>query len=197
VVADAARSVAEFFEGCNVKKSALIAPTYVYPKVLELPWKYKIVYNIEDQDQSYVYAAHNIIGMIDREITAIPGGIIVGNTAFICSKIAGCNPITFIGNDLCMPEPSNVFGETSFKGKDNLGNTVYSLPGFLAGYEWLLKFIKVDKDIRYGKLKLYNSTEGGIMYSEGIEGIALEDFLKKHPGAAKSLDTMLRKKLGG
>lgn len=196
IVADAADAVADFFAGLETRRTVLIAPTYVSARVLKLKWKHRIFYNVTDADQGYTTAAVNLSKLSGREITAVPGGVIVGNMALIFARIAGCNPMTFIGNDLSMPEPKARPGEILYESMDNDGNKVYSLPGFLAGLEWLLKFLRSDKDFTSGLLKVYNSTEGGIMYSEEIKGLPLKDFLESHPGTPKSLNTAISRSLG-
>ncbi|MFA6451741.1 MAG: 6-hydroxymethylpterin diphosphokinase MptE-like protein [bacterium] len=193
IVADASDKVAEFFEGYDTGRTTLIAATYVSPQVLKLPWREKVFFNMTDVDKGYESAALNLT---DRRITAIPGGVIVGNIAFLIAKIAGCNPITFIGNDLSMSEPSSSPGEISYENIDASGNKIYSLPGFLAGLEWLLTFLRIDKDAASGILKVYNSTESGIMYNEQITGITLIDFIEKYPGSDRSLKTLIAKRFG-
>jgi len=191
IVADASDEVAGFFSEVDISRTILVTPTYVSPLMLKLRWRKKIFYNVTDVDKGYESAALNLSG---RRITAIPGALIVGNIAFFVSKIAGCNPITFIGNDLSMSEPSSRPGEISYESTDKNGNKIYSLPGFLAGLEWILKYMSIDNDIKSGILKVYNSTEGGIMYNELIEGIPLIEFMKKHPGTGRSLRTLLEKR---
>ena len=193
VVADASDAVARFFTGLDTSRTILVAATYASALVLELPWKEKIFYNLTDADKGFESAALNLTG---RKITAIPGGLIAGNIAFIIAKIAGCNPMTFIGNDLSMSEPSSRPGEISYESADALGNKIYSLPGFLAGLEWLMEFLRIDKDFSSGILKVYNSTEGGIMYNENITGITLKEFFETNRGAERSLKTMLAKRFG-
>ncbi len=194
IATDVSDEVAGFFSDMDVSRAILVAATYISPLLLKLPWRKKIFYNVTDVDKGYESAALNLSG---RRITAIPGSLIVGNIAFFVSKIAGCNPITFIGNDLSMAEPSRRLGEISYESTDKDGNKIYSLPGFLAGLEWILKYMSIDKDIKTGILKVYNSTEGGIMYNENIKGIPLKEFMSKHPGTSRSLKTMLEKRLLG
>lgn len=193
VVTDMSPAVAGFFSGADTSKTILVAPTYVAKEVLALKWREKIFYNVEDFDKGYESAAANLSG---KRITVIPGGVIVGNMAFLVAKIAGCNPITFIGSDLSMTEPSKNPGEVTYSHEDEDGNKVYSLAGFLAGFEWINKFLRFDKDAAAGILKVYNSTEGGIMYSNEIKGIPFKEFMERHLGSEKSLKTMLAKKLG-
>lgn len=194
VVGDASPRVATFFDGMDTRRTSLIATTFTHRSVFDLPWKNIILYNITDYDTGYVQAAQNLCEQAGKSITAIPGAVNVGNVAFICAKIAGCNPITFTGNDLCQDAP----GDTSarwYEGEDREGNKVYSAPGYLAAYEWLLDFFKVDKDIKYDKLHIYNSTEGGIMYGGPIRDLPLKEFLEKFPGYRKSINTIIEKKL--
>jgi hypothetical protein len=193
IIADASDEVAQFFGGVDTSRTILIAATYVSPNALKLKWKEKIFYNVIDVDKGYESAALNLT---ERKITAIPGAVIVGNIALLIAKISGCNPMTFIGNDLSMAAPSSRPGEVSYEGTDNEGNTVYSLPGFLAGLEWLLKFMQIDKDFSSGILKVYNSTEGGILYNETITGITLREYMAKFPGSDRSLKTKLAKRFG-
>jgi len=54
-----------------------------------------------------------------------------------------------------------------------------------------LRFVKLDKDIVSGKVKLYNSTEGGIMYSPELPALPLGEFIEKHPGARSSINTKI------
>ncbi len=194
VNADGSDAVASFFDGCELKSLTLIAPTYASPRVISLPWRKIIYYNVADFDDGFERAAANISAECGKTFTAIPGAIIVGNIAFLCAKIAGGNPITFIGNDLCSPTP--FASNKNYESTDSLGNKIYSLPGFLSGLEWILNFTRVDNDIRCGKLKLYNSTEGGIMYADTLPGIPLAEFIRQHPGSGKSLNAMLRKRIG-
>ncbi len=193
MVADMSDDVGAFLEGLETRRVVLVAPTYVSPRVLEYQWKAKFFYNVSDVDKGYTSAAVNLTG---GRITSIPGGVIVGNMAFVVAKIAGCNPITFIGSDLSMPEPSSRPGEISYEGKDPDGKTVYSLPGFLSGFEWLLKFLEVDIDTKSNILKVFNSTEGGIMYSERLPALSLKDFMQRYPGVEKSLNTIIDRKIG-
>jgi hypothetical protein len=193
IVADASDAVATFFADLDTSRTILIAPTFISPLALKLRWKRKVFYNVTDADKGFESAALNLTG---RLITAIPGGIIVGNMALIIAKIAGCNPMTFIGNDLSIPEPSGRTGEVSYESMDASGNKIYSLPGFLAGLEWLETLLRIDKDFSSGILKVYNSTEGGIMYNEQITGITLKEFMEKFPGANRSLKTTLSNRFG-
>lgn len=195
VVADASEQVGGFFDGCETGKSILVAPLYAHKKVFSLPWRHKLIYLPADDDASYMEAARNIIlRTVPRGISVIAGGVIVGNTAMLCAKIAGCANISFIGCDMSMKEEPQ--GVVSYEREGENGEKIYSLPGFLAGFEWLLKFIRLDTDIKKGKVKLYNSTEGGILYGEGITGMALSGYLEKHPGSSKSLETQITRRLG-
>ena len=194
VVADASERVAGFFDGCDVRRTVLLAPAYAHRGVFELPWRTRVAFNVTDADPTYVNAARNIMLMIDRELSELPGALIVGNVAFLAAKLAGCAPITFIGSDLSMPAPAA--GEAVYEGTGPEGRKVYSTAGYLAGLEWLMKFVKVDKDIKCGKLRVFNSTEGGILYGGEIRGLPLADFLGEFPGAKKSLDTVIRKRVG-
>jgi hypothetical protein len=173
----------------------LIAPTYASPAMLKLNWRKKVFYNVtDDVDKGYESAA---INMTDGRISAIPGGIIVGNMAMLAAKIAGCAPITFIGSDLSMTEPTEDFRNSGklMESEGRNGEKLYSIPGFLAAFEWLIKFAEADPDVKSGRLKLYNSTEGGIMYSEKIQGLPLADFFFRHKGTNKSLNTLLNSKI--
>ncbi len=194
IVGDASPRVATFFSGMDTRRTTLIAAAYIDHSVFDLPWKNVVLYNITDYDTGYVEAAQNMTEQAGNRITAIPGAVNVGNVAFICAKIAGCNPITFTGNDLCQDKPSDTSARW-YEGTDHWGNKVYSAPGYLAGYEWLLDFFKVDKDIKCGKLSVYNSTEGGIMYSDLIREMPLKDYLERFPGYRKSINTIIEKKL--
>jgi hypothetical protein len=196
IVADASDAVAGFFAGLDTRRTILVTPTYVSSEVLKLEWKRKIFYNVTDTDEGYQTAAVNLSKLSGKEITAIPGGVIVGNMAFIVARIAGCNPMTFIGSDLSMPEPTRNPGEILYKGIGPSGAEVWSLPGFLAGFEWILKYLRNDKDFTTSLLKVYNSTEGGIMYSEEIKGLPLKEFIEAHPGSAKSLKAALDRRFG-
>ncbi len=192
VVADASDETASFFEDIDLSKITLIAPAYSSPAMLRLNWRKKVFYNVtDDVDKGYESAA---INMTERRISAIPGGVVVGNMAMLAAKIAGCAPITFIGNDLSMTEPSEELRKSGklMESEGKNGEKLYSIPGFLAAFEWLIKFADDDPDVKSGRLKLYNSTEGGIMYSEKIEGLPLAEFLLQYKGTNKSLNTLLR-----
>lgn len=193
VVADASSAVAGFLKDCDTRRSALIAPVFAAPETLALPWKKIIFYIPDDTDLKFMKAVRNLVSISGRMVSTIQGPVIVGNAAFLCAMTAGCNPMTFIGNDLSAPEPfeSGQYFEKTGAG----GEKVYSLHGFLAGLEWILRFTRVDKDFICGKFRLYNSTEGGIMYSEEIEGAPLSQFLARFPGSERSLETMIRKGL--
>lgn len=195
VVADASERVGEFLEGCETAKMILAAPAYAHKSVFRKPWRKKLVFLPADEDASYMSAARNIISRkVPAGVSTIPGGVIVGNAAMICARIAGCATIAFVGCDMSMKEEPQ--GVVSYEREDENGEKIYSLPGFLAGLEWLLKFTRLDTDIKNGKVIIYNSTEGGIMYGEGITGIKLSEYLEKHAGSSKSLETMINRKLG-
>lgn len=195
VVGDASESVAGFFSGCETRKSILVAPYFAHPKVFALPWRHVLVYAAVDYDVQFMAAASNIVSRArPAGFTAIQGGLIVGNTAFLCARIADCAAIAFVGCDMSMKEPPD--GAAAYERVGDDGEKVYSLPGYLAGFEWLLNRIELDTDIKDGKVMVYNSTEGGIMYSESLPGMPLAVYLEKYSGAGKSVDTAIRRRLG-
>ncbi|MEW6202400.1 MAG: 6-hydroxymethylpterin diphosphokinase MptE-like protein [bacterium] len=189
VVCDAQDIVADFFTGMPTGEMILLCPTFVSPKVLALKWKEIVFFNMLDADTSFSEAAMNLT---DHKVGMIPGTVIAGNTAFVLAKLTGCNPVTFIGCDMSMKDmtdasPRDILFEST--GID--GGTVYSVPGYLAGFDWLLRYLRVDQDFRAGRLKVYNCTEGGIMYSDDIQGMPLIEFIEKYPGTGGSIRTRI------
>lgn len=190
VVVDWQDEVADFFKGEPVDKTILLASIKVSPKVLALPWKKIFFFLVMDSDKQFEEAEVNLTG---GRVMGMPGAIICGNTAYLLARWAGCNPVTFCGCDMSMKEPSP--GEMNYEAKDINGDVIYSVPGYLAGFDWLMRYLKLDNDVVSGKVKLYNSTEGGIMYSGELPALGLSDFMSRHPGARSSLNTRIMKTL--
>lgn len=193
IVCDAQDVVADFLAPHDTSKIVLLATTFTSPKVLALPWLKRVFFNMLDIDTKFSEASMNLT---EKRIGMIPGTVIVGNAAFVLAKLAGCNPVTFVGNDLSMTDASHALrGEIVYESTDREGNKVYSVPGYLAGFEWLLQMLKTDPDCAGGRVKVYNSSEGGIMYSDIIEGMPLREFLEKFPGSSGSIRTRIMQKL--
>lgn len=193
VVCDAQDRVADFLKDYDTGEMVLLATTFASPKVLALPWERRVFFNMLDLDTKFSEASMNLT---EHRVGMIPGSVIVGNACFILAKMAGCNPITFVGNDLSMPDKEMALrGEKIFESKDPDGNPVYSVPGYLAGFDWFLRFLKSDPEFRAGRYEVYNSTEGGIMYSEDIGGMPLREFVQRFPGLDGSIRTKIKQNL--
>jgi hypothetical protein len=191
VIVDWQEAVADFFEGLPISKTVLLASIKVSRRVLELPWKRVRFFLVKDHDKAFEAKEAELTG---GRVAGIPGSVICGNAAYLLARWTGCNPVTFAGCDLCMQTPNP--GEMNFESKDLNGNTIYSLPGFLAGLEWLTKYIELDKDVVSGKVRLFNSTEGGIMYGKRLPALLLAEFIAKYPGAKSSLQTRILQATG-
>ncbi|MFH1539889.1 MAG: 6-hydroxymethylpterin diphosphokinase MptE-like protein [bacterium] len=189
VVCDAQDRVVDFLKDYDTGGIVLLATTFASPKVLALPWKQRVFFNMLDLDTKFSEASMNLT---QHRVGMIPGTVIVGNACFLLAKLAGCNPVTFVGNDLSMPDREMALpGERLYEGKDPEGRTVYSVPGYLAGLDWLLRYLRADVDCVQKRVRVYNSTEGGIMYSEEIEGMPLREFVEKFPGMEGSVRTKI------
>jgi hypothetical protein len=194
VCIDFQKEVADFFKELPTRKTILAASVKACPAALRLPWKQKLFFLVADTDDQFTEA---LLTLTQRRVMGLNAAIIVGNTAYLLARFAGCNPITFVGCDLSMPEPSPVPGDMNYEATGIHGNKIYSLPGYLSGLEWLLRHLRLDNDIVSGKVKVYNSTEGGIMYADVLPPMSLQEFASRHPGAGKSLNTLIAGKLGG
>lgn len=193
VCIDFQKEVADFFAGLPTRKTILAASVKVCPAVPRLAWKQKLFFLVADSDDQFTEA---LLNLTQRRVMGLNAAIIVGNTAYLLARFSGCNPITFVGCDLSMPEPSPDPGDMNYEAVDIHGSKIYSLPGYLSGFEWLLRHLRLDNDIVSGKVKVYNSTEGGIMYADVLPPLPLKEFVTQHPGAAKSLNTLIAGKLG-
>ena len=191
VIADWQDVVADFFTGLPTKETILLSSIKASPKVLQLPWKRVLFFLVMDSDKNFEQAEVN---MTENRVMGIPGSIICGNTSYLLARWAGCNPITFIGCDMCMAEPNP--GEMNYEATDINGNRIFSLPGYLAGFEWLIRYLALDKEVVSGRIKVYNSTEGGIMYAEHVPAKPFAEFLSGHPGAKRSLHTNIAHAIG-
>ena len=193
VVIDFQDEVADFFEGMPVDKSVLCVSVKASPRVSALPWRKKLYFLVFDNDKGF---NQTLLNLTQRKLVGMPGGVVCGNTAYMLARWSGCNPIAFVGCDMSMKEPSPNPGDINYEAKDAEGNTLYSLPGYLAGFEWLLKHLRVDKEVVSGKVKVYNSTEGGIMYADILPGMPLKEFIDTNPGATSSLKTRIMNRIG-
>jgi hypothetical protein len=184
--------VADFFKGMPVHKSILLASVKVSRKLVDLPWMERLFFLVLDSDTQFNEAMANLT---NRRVAGIPGAIICGNSAYLLARFAGCNPITFCGCDMSMPEPSKNPRDINYEAQGLDGEKIYSLPGYLAGHEWLLRHLHLDNEVQSGKVKVFNSTEGGIMYGEQLPPLTLREFFDAYPGSDKSLMMQIRKRL--
>lgn len=151
----------------NIRKNL---PVILQKGVVVCDTQDTVVDFLKDHDTKLSEASMNLT---QHRVGMIPGPVIVGNACFILAKLAGCNPITFVGNDLSMPDKEMALkADRVFEGKDPDGNTVYSVQGYLAGLDWLLRYLRADPDCVRKRARVYNSTEGGIMYSDRNRGDA-------------------------
>jgi hypothetical protein len=184
--------VADFFIGMPVRKTILLASVKVSRKLVDLNWMARLFFLVMDSDEKFNEAMINLTG---RRIAGIPGALICGNSAYLAARFAGCNPITFVGCDMSMPEPSKNPNDINYEATGLDGEKIYSVPGYLAGHEWLLRHLHLDNEVQSGKVKVFNSTEGGIMYGEHLPPLTLREFVDTYPGADKSLMMQIRKRL--
>ncbi|MFA6450799.1 MAG: 6-hydroxymethylpterin diphosphokinase MptE-like protein [bacterium] len=187
VVIDWQDVVADFFAGLPINKTILLASIKISRRTLELPWKRVHFFLVKDNDKAFEMKE---VELTRGRVAGIPGGVICGNSAYLLARWCGCNPITFVGCDMCMESPNE--GEINYEAVDPNGNKIYSLPGFLAGLEWLNKYLELDQEVVSGKVKLFNSTEGGIMYGKRLPALSLSEFIENHPGAKSSLQTKIQ-----
>ena len=193
VAVDWQDAVADFFDGLPSADTVLIASVKISPKVLALPWKRVVFFITTDADKKFVEAE---INLTQGRVTSLPGALVCGNTAYLLARHCGCSPVTFAGCDMSMPEPPEDPSIPCFEATGIGGEKIYSLPGYLAGYEWLLRRLRVDKDVVSGKVKVYNSTEGGIMYADVLPAMTLREFVAAWPGAGGSINTKVIQALG-
>ena len=193
VAVDAQDKVADFFKGMPVNKSILLASVKISRKVIDLSWMERLFFMVLDSDEKFNQAMANLTG---RRVSGIPGALICGNSAYLLARYAGCNPVTFVGCDMSMPEPSTNSNDINYEATGRNGEKIYSVPGYIAGLEWLIRYLQLDKQVQTGKVKVFNSTEGGIMYADGLlPPLTLRDFVDTYAGADRSLMMMIRKRL--
>lgn len=141
-----------------------------------------------DMFSQYIYK------LMDEEYEIIRSGASVVHSAFSFLAQAGCNPIIFIGQDMCFYDEKlyasgiesldqNSFDERGWiTMKDVYGNDVQTVRGYLQikyDYEELIK--------NYPKVRVINASEGGLGI-EGTEFKPLADVLRDDLTDAISLD---------
>ena len=168
VVADDSDAVADFFTGCNTRKMILLCPVHVSPDVLKHKWAKIRWYGVRDVSDGFVGVA-KAIKEINPDMNFIDQCYIVGNAAYIFAKYAGCEPITFIGNDLAYEEkPDGTHIEVEWEEK-----IYYTDPAYMAAFQWLSKFMIKQN------FEAYNSSEAGVMFTPRIKDIKFSEFVEK------------------
>jgi hypothetical protein len=110
----------------------------------------------------------------------------VANTAFHLLTLMGCNPICFVGQDLCYTdkklyggkldhEPESIDFEKCITAKNIFDEDVYTTPSFLAMRNNFESTIEIARKTRQD-LEVYNCTEGGIKI-KGTKTATLDDIL--------------------
>ena len=128
VVVDFQKQVADFFTGMPIHKTILLGSIKISNKVVALTWKKKIFYAVFDNDEKFNEVQVNLT---QHRVDSLPGAVICGNTAYLLARLAGCNPVTFVGCDMSMKEPSPDPTDMNFEATDINGDKIYSLPYLL------------------------------------------------------------------
>lgn len=174
VTADPSPVTASFISDPSTISEPLIASTYCAPEILAHPWPAIYFFNSIDNDRAFNTEARSLCPKPEF----ILGGIIVSNFAFLAASLMGCDPITFIGNDMSATDP-----EPGWKSTENYihlplsdGRMIHTLKSFLLALDWLENYLSVIK--KSGPCPaVYNSSEAGIFYSPNIQKISLQQFL--------------------
>lgn len=127
--------------------------------------------------------------LFGKEIGMLEQGGSVATVQLSLATFMGCNPITFIGQDLAYTDNKYHADSASHKDskknevkiqkdhhiqvKGNLEKSVYTNHSLNVFKEWIESFIFTRQGF-----KIYNSTEGGA-YINGTEWIELEKFIEK------------------
>jgi len=120
----------------------------------------------------------------------LPAGVLTSGSVFGFAAMAGCSPITFVGQDLSWPTPDKVYADGVVAGKhsyqknvkfkadcllfpDINGELVLTHSTFINFYIWMRDALPRMK------LNLYNSSEAGILKMKEIKILPLKKWLDK------------------
>lgn len=176
ITADPSPATATFFADPTAIQENLIASTYCAPEILAHPWPAVYFFNSIDNDRAFNTEARALCPKPEFLL----GGVIVSNFAFLAASLMGCDPITFIGNDMSAPEPEP--GWTTTENYIHLalsdGRMIHTLKSFLLSLDWLENYLSVVKKSGHCP-EVFNSSEAGIFYSSNIRKKPLQDFLNE------------------
>lgn len=174
VTADPSPATASFISDPESIHENLIASTYSSPQILALPWPAIYFFNSVDNDRAFNSEARALCPKPEF----ILGGIIVSNFALLAAMLMGCDPITFIGNDMSAPEPEPGWASTENYIHLSLsdGRMIHTLKSFLLSLDWLENYLSIIKKSGHCP-EVFNSSDAGIFYSSNIRKKSLQEFL--------------------
>lgn len=157
---------------------------------LDLQTNYKILDKFNERKFMFTGINNPIKGWLnpfheDNESVLISGGS-VANTACCLAHRMGCDPIVFVGQDLCLAEDghTHAFGTVYEKDKletekfmlvdGNNGGKVRTLTHWYCFLQWFENFIKSNSVRKY-----INATEGGARI-KGTEILSLNQVISKY-----------------
>lgn len=191
IVADPSDRQVQNFANCNGKEFITILPTIVHPMTFNEARKHDCTilwYNVAD-------ASIELCKWIPKEIgykgMVIPA-VLTSGMVYQIALYMGCNPITFIGHDLCWYDinygyaegvsqekilyqrNNKMFNQPVFLFYDVNGNVVTTDLSFINFVQWINIFLN-----EYNK-EVYNSTGGGILYGNRINQIDFNEWCEKY-----------------
>ena len=176
------------FKNIDTTKFYSIIPPIVHPSIFRaIDPKHVAVYNIKDPNSTVMEQAPYHTGRKG----ALPAGVLTSGACFSFASIMGCDPIMFIGHDLCWHYPyDKVYAEGVVKDKitfqkqakfrdgcgffpDINGQLVVTHNTFLNFWAWLRDCLKVMT------LQTINCGGAGILKNEFIQVIPLKECLER------------------
>lgn len=110
------------------------------------------------------------------------GGWTVGNFLTAVAQRMGCNPIVFVGMDLCYKEDKKYAGEEFFLQEDLVptfdqkGEAVWTQRDWLMAARWTEQFAASHSSTRF-----INATEGGLGFAQPISSESLQKTIESFP----------------
>ena len=174
------------FEGIDTKKFYTIVPPIVHPSIFRIvDPKHLAIYNVKDPKSELMEQAPYHTG----KKGALPAGVLTSGSAFAFAAICGCDPIIFVGHDLCWHTPDKVYAEgisgdkrnfqmsVKFRGgcllfPDIHGKLVLTHETFVVFWAWMRDMVGCMQQ------RVINCTGEGILAMKGIRQMKLDRVMK-------------------